>query len=142
MKLVLLGRDRQQPIPPEYKVIKLTENNIEELNAVTDHSCEEIICEEVFDNIPYDHFVEVLQRILIKMRLNGHLLFTGIDLTALVEQYQIHGIDDEHINKLVYSKKCLLSVKSIIDLAREFGINVVSLDRQGLAYKLVLSRLS
>lgn len=142
MKLLLLGRDRQQQVPPEYKIIKLTENNIEDLDNVTDHSCEEIVCEEVFENMPYSNFVEVLQRILIKMRLNGNLLFTGIDLTSLVEQYQINGIDDEYINKLIYSKKCLLSVKSIIDLSREFGINVVSLDRQGLAYKLVLSRLS
>ena len=142
MKLLILGHDKQQQIPEQYRVIKLTQNNIEELNTITDHSCEEIVCEEVFENIPIEHFSEILQRILMKMRLNGHLLFAGIDLAALVEQYQINNIDDEYLNKLVYSKKCLFSAKKIIDSAREFGINVVSLDKQGIIYKLVLSRLS
>ena len=141
MKLLLLGRENQKQVPPEYTIIKLTENNIEELHNITNHSCEEIVCEEVFENIPYKHFSEVLQIILIKMRLNGHLLFTGIDLTALVEQYQVNNIDDEYINKLIYSKKCIPSAKSIIDIARELGVNVVSLDKQGFVYKLVLSRL-
>jgi predicted SAM-dependent methyltransferase len=142
MKLLLLGREKQQQVPPEYTVIKLTENNITELDSITDHSCEEIICEEVFENMPHKHFMEVLQRVFIKMRLNGHLLFTGIDLAALVEQYQINNIDDDYFNKLVYSKKCIIATKRIVDLAREFGINVVSLDKQGFIYKLVLSRLS
>jgi predicted SAM-dependent methyltransferase len=142
MKLILTSKDTLKEIPKEYKVLKVTENTLQDLNDITNHSCEEIICEEVFEGLPYEHFVEAAQRIFTKLRLNGTVLFKGIDLNFLLEQYKINLIDEEQVNRLMYTNKSLTSVKSILGISRHFGLNMVSLDRQGFIYKLILSRIS
>jgi hypothetical protein len=86
--------------------------------------------------------MELAQRIFTKMRLDGSILFTGIDLDTLIEHYQINLINEEYFNKVVFSKKSIISVRAIISMARQFGLNIVSLDRQGFVYKLILSRIS
>lgn len=142
MKLVLTGNNNLKDVPPEYKILKVKENTLEDLNEITNHSCEEIICEEVFENMPYEYFLEAAQRIFTKLRLNGTILFQGVDLNFIMEQHRINLIDEEYVNKLIYNKKSITSVKSILGVARQFGLNMVSLDRQGFIYKLILSRIS
>lgn len=142
MKLILTSRDNLKDVPPEYRILKVKENTLEDLNDITNHSCEEIICEEVFENIAYEQFLEAAQTIFTKLRLNGTILFEGIDLNFIMEQHRINLIDEEYVNKLIYNKKSVTSVKSILGIARQFGLNMVSLDRQGFIYKLILSRIS
>jgi predicted SAM-dependent methyltransferase len=142
MKLILTSRDNLKDVPPEYRILKVKENTLEDLNDITNHSCEEIICEEVFENIAYEQFLEAAQTIFTKLRLNGTILFKGIDLNFIMEQHRINLIDEEYVNKLIYNNKSVTSVKSILSIARQFGLNMVSLDRQGFIYKLILSRIS
>lgn len=142
MKLVLTGVDNLKDVPAEYKILKVKEDTLEDLNNITNHSCEEILCEEVFEKMSYDQFLVAAQTMFTKLRLNGIIMFRGIDLNFIMEQHRINAIDEQYVNKLIYNNKSMTSVKSILGVSRQFGLNMVSLDRQGFTYKLILSRIS
>lgn len=142
MKLLLLGKELTQDIPKDYTVLKINDNNIDDMQEIVDHSCEQIICDEVFENVEYEKFTNLINYIFSKIRLNGNIVFVGIDLPSLLENYQINNIDDKTFNEIVYSKKSIISAKSISDFGRAIGLNIVSLDIRGINYQLILSRLS
>ena len=143
MKLLVTAADQKdRSIPEGVELIKVGEDLDQKLNSITDNSCTEMILEEVFENSKYEDFVPLFNMLINKIRLGGQMLVVGIDLLTLSDLYNSHLIDEEIMNRAIFSKKSLHNCKSLIHIAHQRNLNVASLEKSGFNYKLILTRLS
>ena len=95
--------------------MSVTYNTLEKLNQVIDNSCEYILANNLFDHLSIENFNPVLDLLLTKMRLNGVLVVSGIDIKLLAKDIINDIASTEDISNIVYNLKSVNTLLNVLE---------------------------
>lgn len=112
-----------------------TSDLIAELDAlVCDAEAIEIIVDDVIEYIPMSDLIEVLGKIVKKLRHDGEIIITGVDANAVAQDFASLKLSIEDFNILIHGKQsdrdtCKLSTLTqtgvVNFLTQTFGMKIL-----------------
>jgi hypothetical protein len=109
---------------------KKVQGNIFDLNwAVEDAECTSIVAEDIINYVPAENIAQVLDNWVRKLRHNGTIIITGVDLYEVCRGINGRYIDLENANQLFYGetgeKKSILSGSDLTRALEECGLKII-----------------
>jgi hypothetical protein len=76
----------------------------------------DIVCDHFISSFSINEYQELLKKLATKLRLNGKLTITDIDMNILARRKYNEEIDEDSINAALFSEQKRKSVSSLISL--------------------------
>ena len=114
----------------DLKIIKeepknTNEIHINSLGSVDNATVDKIVLDDLLDYIPYDKRNLILLEVIKKLRYNGTLELSGLDIYALSNFNDDGEFSIEQLNKLIYNGKQSMTSLMFMDiLFRQYNLIV------------------
>jgi hypothetical protein len=128
-------------ITPTYSDNTITNIVPEQLNTIENNSCEEIMLNQTLD------YVIDRQSLLVtcinKLRLNGVLFFSGLDILEVSKQIITGEITIEKTNELLYkNRQSIDNLFRIINILHNLGVSIEEKRLINLEYAIKIKKVS
>jgi DUF1009 family protein len=122
------------------KVIYSEAEKLTNLEPILDNSCEYILANNVLDDFEIGYYQEIINSLIKKLRLNGALVLSGVDINIFSKNITQNLISLEDASNLIRNKKSMNSLSNIINFIESKGIKVVSAKFIGANYEIFCKR--
>lgn len=121
-----------------YNVIAF--NNLDEHFAnLSNNSCEFILANNIFDYVESKSIPEIIQKLLLKLRLNGKMSIGGKDINLFCKAVK-NGLLSEHdASSAIAQCKSLVSYNFVQDIVKQLGLKYTT-QLNGIHYEITASR--
>lgn len=103
-------------------------NDIDLLDMlVEENECTNIIVESFLSNFNIENTRGVLEKILSKLRINGTIIITDIEIEVIANDLLLSNIDLEMFNSVIFAgnkARSLLTIETVRHYLEEFGIKI------------------
>lgn len=120
--------------------LSVTYNELDKLNEIIDNSCEYILANKLFDNLHINNFNPILDLLIRKMRLNGILVISGLDIKLLSKDITNDIINLEDISNIVYSIKSVGTILNMLEAIEKRKLKVITSKIVGNNYEIFCTR--
>ena len=122
-----------------FQTVKI-QNFQEEMSRVVTNSCENIVADEIVDFLSSNSLSNFIQALSSKLRLNGKLFITGIEIGVLCRHTISEDISSNDFSAATAPRASLSSVNDIVKLLKENGLDIESSTIKGLKYEISATR--
>jgi cyclopropane fatty-acyl-phospholipid synthase-like methyltransferase len=122
-----------------FQTVKI-QNFQEEMSRVVTNSCENIVADEIVDFLSSNSLSNFIQALSSKLRLNGKLFITGIEIGVLCRHTISEDISSNDFSSVIAPRASLSSVNDIVKLIKESGLDIESSTIKGLKYEISATR--
>jgi cyclopropane fatty-acyl-phospholipid synthase-like methyltransferase len=122
-----------------FQTVKI-QNFQEEMSRVVTNSCENIVADEIVDFLSSNSLSNFIQALSSKLRLNGKLFITGIEIGVLCRHTISEDISSNDFSAVIAPRASLSSVNDIVKLLKENGLDIESSTIKGLKYEISATR--
>lgn len=121
-----------------YNVIAF--NNLDEHFAnLSNNSCEFILANNIFDYVESKNIPEIIQKLLLKLRLNGKMSIGGKDINLFCKAVK-NGLLSEHdASNTIAQCKSLVSYNFVQNIVKQLGLKYTT-QLNGIHYEITASR--
>lgn len=102
----------------------------EELDSIAGASCKTIIVSEAIQMLEFDSVKTVLSHILSKMRQNGKITLTVVDMDRVLNFYQSGQLDDATMSNIIKDIRSVMSIDFIVQSMLNVGILIESIEKK------------
>lgn len=135
---IYLTKDDSKKIE-NFTNIKL-QNFQKEIEQVINNSCENIVADDIIDFISSDSIPVLISALIQKLRINGKLFITGIELGVLCRHTISEVVSDKDYSSVISSRASLSFVDNIINLLKDNKLNIETSTIKGLRYEITATR--
>ena len=121
---------KQKEINGYLNIDILDANQVEELKNISTSSCSDIIISECLQIKEYEQSISILQQILSKLRKNGEIHMSIIDIDSFAVDIANSSITDGEISSLLYHCNSCIGLDKIKKEFKNFGITLQSLEQR------------
>ena len=107
---------------------------------VPENSVSSILMIGSLESVPYDKLDNLLIAIRKLLRINGKVVFNGIDVNCISRDMINRIIDTKVYNQVVFSKNALYDSEELSNKLLSLGLTVDKLTLKGSVYELHASR--
>lgn len=98
---------------------------LEELNSIIDNSCEYILANSIFEHFEIDNFSSILSLLIKKLRLNGVMILSGLDIKLFAKDIHNDIVDVANISKTLSNKQSVYTTLYMIEKLEEIGLKIM-----------------
>ena len=111
-----------------------------DLSSINNNCVTDIIADDTVDSIDCNYIFEFLNILVSKMRINGKLFISGLDLN-IISQEIVSGITDyKEYNSQIKNKKAIYPVSEILKALTSLGLNIQTVNIKGNRYEIFCTR--
>ena len=118
------------------------EVSLEECLGIEPSSCEEIVVNNCLDFIPFDQRPNVLKQIISKLRSNGKIVLSGIDLYQLCGKYRLGSLNIQQINQILGSVASTDNMTRMISMLQSGSLEIERSEISDFQYSVIAKRVS
>ena len=107
---------------------------------ISDNECEVILAHNVIEQYKIKKAGMVLKEVLDKLRLNGTIKITGVDMNCLFHGFLNGLVKKESVCEVMQNHLCILEVNDIIDTLKSFGLEIDYYKLTGVNYEVSATR--
>lgn len=112
----------------------------QQIKEVIANSCETIVADEVVDFLSYEDMKKLINALSTKLRKNGELVVTGIDL-GVVSRNVISGvISEEQYSTIIAYRGSMHFSHSIVSLLKSLNLTIETCKIEGIKYDITAKR--
>jgi hypothetical protein len=113
----------------------------EELSVISGASCQNILIPECIQMLEYAEIKNVFINVLSKLRTNGNITLTLIDLEKVLSLYNEGDLNDETMSNIVKDIKSVLCIDFVINSMISSGIVIKSIEKKDFFITFYGSRI-
>lgn len=121
---------KQKQIDGYLNIDILDESQVKELKNISTASCSDIIVSECLQIKEYTQSVDILNQVLSKLRKNGEIYMSIIDIDSFAVDIVNSSITSGEISSLLYHCNSCISLDNIKSEFKKFGIVLQSLEQR------------
>lgn len=111
-----------------------------EIQQVVANSCESIIADDIVDFLASDSIPVFISSLAQKLRLNGKLFITGIELGILSRHVITEVVPAKDFSSVIAPRASLSFVDDIVNIIKENKLNIETSTIKGLKYEITATR--
>ncbi len=112
-----------------------------QLDMVSDASCDHISVGVCLDYLPVQYRIQVLQKILSKLRYEGIIEVEGTDIIEVSRLIYYGGLVSEDMCSTLYNgKQSIDSINNFVNLLEQLGLYIITKQIDGLSYYIKAKR--
>lgn len=115
-------------------------NNLDEQFAgLSNNCCEFILANNIFDYTESKNIPEIIQKLFLKLRLNGKMSIGGKDINLFCKAVKNGLISEHEASDIVAKSKSLISYGFVQDIVKQLGLKYTT-QLNGINYEITASR--
>ena len=116
------------------------QNFQKDIQEIVSNSCENIIADDIIDFLSYDSISIFISSLVQKLRLNGKLFITGIELGILSRHVVTEVVSPKDFSGVIASRASLSFVDDIVNVLKENKLNIETSVIKGVKYEITATR--
>lgn len=130
--------------PQDVKIEGMPHVTIQEvfqgMSHVYDNQCEEILIGDTINSIPFNSIEKFLLLLIKKVRINGTIKISGVNLRALVLGVKNGTIEEKNFNEIIESCISITSPNMVADILRKYNLKIDTIKNESIYYGIEASR--
>ena len=122
-----------------YKNIFVVNNDNFDVSGIVNNCCSEIICNAI-DYIPYGVTENLLKAIILKLRLGGSLIVTGLNFDNICRYYISDTISEKDVSDMLEHIKSVRSRNRLCSFLKSLGLTIEYSISKGNIYEISATR--
>lgn len=135
---IYLTKDDSKKIE-NFTNIKL-QNFQKDIEQVVNNSCENIVADDIVDFVSYESIPILISSLVQKLRINGKLFITGIELGILCRHTVSEVISDKDFSAAISPRASLSFIDNIINILKQNKLNIETSTIKGVRYEITATR--
>lgn len=111
-----------------------------EISDIINNSCENIIADDIIDFINSESIEEFVKILILKLRMNGKLMITGMDLGILCRMTVDETIQSKDFSAVIAPRASLSFSNNINEMLIRNGLSIECSTIKGLKYEISATR--
>lgn len=130
----------------EKKIENFTNINItkpdtqDELKNIVSNSCENIIIDDIIDYLPHSNIETFIKLLSSKLRINGSLIITGIEIGTLCRSTISEVISPSDFSTVIQARSSMSSIGDVLNILKKNNLKIQSSLVKGLKYEVSATR--
>ena len=122
-----------------YKNIFVINNDNFDISNIVNNCCSEIICSAI-DYIPYKATENLLGAIILKLRLGGSLIITGLNFDNICRHYMSEDMSEKDVSDMLEHIKSVRSRNRLCSFLKSLGLTIEHSISKGNIYEISATR--
>jgi len=122
-----------------YKNIFVVNNDNFDLSNIVNNCCSEIICNAI-NYVPYGATENLLKSIILKLRLGGRLVITGLNFDNICRYYISESMSEKDISDILEHIKSVRSRNRLCSFLKSLGLTIEHSISKGNIYEISATR--